>query len=101
MAKEVGNRQSVEVIASELQGTLAPDGAGVVIGKGREAIHNLKDTQIGARGFEAIQATHRLVMLVKATNDQFSGVVGFWDQWMLEGIEPKVDPFVKTTKWPK
>ena len=87
MTEELCNRQSVEVIARKFQGTLAPDRAGIVIGKGRETIHKLKDPQIGTRRCEAIQATHRLVVLVKASNHQFGGVVGFRDQRMLQGID--------------
>ena len=56
MAEELGDGQGLEVVASKLKGRLAPVCAGVVIREGREPVDELKDAQVEARGFKAVEA---------------------------------------------
>ena len=69
MGKELGNRQRIQVITSELERGLATDALGpVIISKGGKPVDELKDAQIKAGRLDAVQATHRLVVLIKTAD---------------------------------
>lgn len=68
--------QVADVVASELEGTVVADSGLGVWGKGGKAIDFFEDGEIGLSMVDGLKATEGLVMLVKASDNQFDGVVG-------------------------
>jgi len=50
------------------------------LGRGREAIELLEDGQIALSGGDGLKAAEVLIVLVKAADDEFHGVVGGRDR---------------------
>jgi hypothetical protein len=74
------HRQLADGVARQLQQALAADGGLSILRERREAVELLKDGQVTLRIGDGLEATEVLVMLVKAANDAFDGVVGRRDQ---------------------
>ena len=76
--------QAGDIVAGQLQGRLAANPGLGVLREGREAVDLLEDGQVTLGIGHGLEATEVLVVLVKAANDQFDGVVG-----LHRGLHPK------------
>ncbi len=62
---ERSHRQLANVVASQLQGALAPDPGLGIVREGRKAVQFLKNTQENLGALNALEAAEVLVVLVK------------------------------------
>ena len=82
-----GHRQLTDIITGQLQGAFAPNARLGIGGKRGQAIKLLKDGQKKLSRVDAVEATEILIMLVKATDDQFDGIVGPGDEVAFDRID--------------
>ena len=64
-----------DVIASELQGGLAANAGLGILREWSEAVDFFKDAQVALGAFNGFEAAEVLIVLVKAADDKFCGVV--------------------------
>ena len=74
------------VVAGQLQRRLATDSGLGILREGCEAVDLLEDGQVALRIGDGLEAAEVLVVLVKAADDEFDGVVGGRDGAGAEAI---------------
>ena len=57
------------------------------MGEGSKTVEFFEDSQVGLSGKEGVEAAEVLVMLVKATDDEFGDIVGSGDSLTANGID--------------
>ena len=76
-----------DIIAGELERGFAADTRLSVLRKRGETVEFFKDGEVELSGFDGLKTAEVLVMLVKAADDQFGGVVGGGDESRADGID--------------
>ncbi len=84
---ESRHRQLTDVITSEFQRALAANGELSIVGKRGEAVDLLEYGQEALGGVDAVEAAEGWIVLVKATNNQFDGIVGLGNEVAFDGID--------------
>ena len=84
---EGGHGQVADVVAGELEGAVVTDSGLGVLGEGGEAIDLFEDGEVSVGMLDGLKATEGLVVLVKAANNEFDGVVGGGDGFAANAVD--------------
>jgi hypothetical protein len=83
----VGDWQVLHIVASQFEGTFAPDALLGIVGEGGETVDLLEHAQVESGAVDGLEAAKGLVVLGEDADHLLSGVVGGGDVMTFDGVD--------------